>query len=112
MQLHLWPGAEGTFHWYEDDGLTREHEAGLFHRRSITLRRQGRTSRLDFGPSEGGFTSRVRDWRIIVWDTPPSARVRIDGIPHRAADSGDSGLLVIDLPNQPGAMKLAIVGGA
>jgi len=112
MQLHLWPGAEGTFHWYEDDGLTREHEAGLFHRRSITLRRQGRTTRLDFGPSEGGFASRVRDWRIIVWDTPPSARVRMDGIPHRAADSGDSGLLVIDLPNQPGAMKLAIVGGA
>ena len=111
MQLHLWPGAEGALHWYEDDGRTREHESGGFHRRLLTLRRQGRTTRLDIGPAEGGFTSRVREWRLVVWDTAPSARVRIDRVVQPAAESAEPGILVVDLPNRHQAIEVSIVGG-
>ncbi|MEY4692119.1 MAG: hypothetical protein RIT19_2444 [Verrucomicrobiota bacterium] len=114
LQLHLWPGPEGMLHWYEDDGQSRAHESGEFHRRTITLHRRGRTTRLRFGPAEGEFKSRVRVWRLVVWDTPPSARVRIDGVAKKPGGSGeasDSGVLVIDQPNRNGPIDIAIVGG-
>ena len=112
LQLHLWPGPEGMLHWYEDDGHSRAHESGQFHRRTITLRRRGRTTWLRFGPPEGGFSSRIRTWKLIAWDTPASARVRIDGRARKAVKSGEPGFCVIDLPHRDEAMEVAIVGGS
>jgi alpha-glucosidase len=112
LQLHLWPGPEGMLHWYEDDGHSRAHESGLFHRRTITLHRQGRTTRVRFGTAEGDFASRIRLWKLIVWDTPASARVRIDGIARKAAASEETGYRVIDLRPRNEAMEVAIVGGS
>lgn len=112
LQLHLWPGPEGVLHWYEDDGHSRAHESGLFHRRTITLQRQGRTTRLRFGPAEGDFSSRIRTWKLIAWDTPPSARVRIDGRARKTVESEEPGFCVIDLPHRDEAMEITIVGGS
>ena len=112
LTLHVWPGPEGSLHWYEDDGITRQHESGLYHQRRITLRRRGRTTQLHFGPAEGTFTSRIRNWRIVVWDTPPNARIRIDGTVRKSPSSPEAELLVIDLPNRDSAIDISIVGGA
>jgi alpha-glucosidase len=112
VTLHVWPGPEGAFHWYEDDGITLQHESGLFHQRLITLRRQGKTTHLHFGPAEGTFASRIQNWKIVVWDTSPKARIRIDGALRKSPNSPDAELLVIDLPNRDSAIDLSIVGGA
>lgn len=112
LALHVWPGPEGRFPWYEDDGISNDPASGAFHRRSITVGRRGRTTRVLLGPAEGGLRSRIRTWRLVVWDTPPTARVRIDGTLQRTAPSSDSGLLVIDVPNREGAIEVRIVGGS
>ncbi len=112
LTLHLWPGPEGEFHWYEDDGISRRHESGEVHTRLISLRRQGRTTRLHLGEAEGTFRSRVQNWRLVFWDMPPKARVRIDGILRKGATSDEAELLVIDLPNRSSAMEVTVVGGA
>ena len=112
ITLHLWPGPEGEFHWYEDDGITRQHELGFFHKRRITLRRQGRTTRLQFSESEGSFESRILNWKLVFWDTPPHARVRIDGTPFKATGTPEADFLIIDLENRPSAMNITVVGGA
>jgi len=112
VTLHVWPGPEGALHWYEDDGITLQHESGLFHQRLITLRRQGKTTHLHFGPAEGTFASRIRNWKIVVWDTSPKARIRIDGALRKSPSSPEAELLVIDLPNRDSAIDLSIVGGA
>lgn len=112
LTLHLWPGPEGEFHWYEDDGISRRHESGEVHTRLISLRRQGRTTRLHLGEAEGTFRSRVQNWRLVFWDTPPKARVRIDGILRKGAASAEAELLVIDLPNRSSAIEVTVVGGA
>jgi alpha-glucosidase len=111
LTLHVWPGPEGCLHWYEDDGITRNHESGVFHQRLITLRRHGRTTHLHFGAAEGTFASRIRNWKIVLWDTPPKARIRIDGTLRKSPGSPESELLVIDLPNRDSAIDLSIVGG-
>lgn len=113
IALHLWPGPEGRLSWYEDDGITLDHTVGAFHRRLITLTRRGRTTTVRFDAPEGGFPSRIRTWRLVAWDTPPTARVRIDGARH--AGSGDvdapADLLVVDVPNRDGPIEVCLVGG-
>jgi alpha-glucosidase (family GH31 glycosyl hydrolase) len=111
LSLHVWPGPEGCLHWYEDDGISREHESGVFHQRLITLGRHGRTTHLHFGAAEGKFSSRIRNWKIVLWDTSPKARIRIDGAQRKSPVSPETELLVIDLPNRDSAIDISVVGG-
>ncbi|MEN9778332.1 MAG: hypothetical protein RJB04_2087, partial [Verrucomicrobiota bacterium] len=92
--------------------ITRDHESEVFHQRLITLRRHGRTSHLHFGAAQGKFASRIRHWKIVLWDTPLKARIRIDGVLRKSSSSPETELLVIDLPNRDSTIDISIVGGA
>ena len=82
-----------------------------FHQRLITLGRHGRTTHLHFGAAEGKFSSRIRNWKIVLWDTSPKARIRIDGAQRKSPVSPETELLVIDLPNRDSAIDISVVGG-
>lgn len=58
------------------------------------------------------FASRIRHWKIVLWDTPLKARIRIDGVLRKSSSSPETELLVIDLPNRDSTIDISIVGGA
>jgi alpha-glucosidase len=109
VQLHLWPGHSGELSWYEDDGISQDHEAGIHHRRRILSRKKARTLTLRFEASEGPFASRVRTWQLAVWNASAKARIRIDGTPFKAT-AGDGTVLLADVPNRDGAFTVEVVG--
>jgi alpha-glucosidase len=109
VQLHVWPGHSGALEWYEDDGTTMQHESGRFHRRSVTNTGRGRRQTLRFGKSAGQFESRVRSWRLVVWNATAKSKVKVDG-KALELDVSEEGLLKADIPNGPAAFTVEITG--
>jgi alpha-glucosidase len=109
VQLHVWPGHSGSLEWYEDDGTTMQHQSGRFHRRSVTNTGRGRRQTLRFGKSAGLFESRVRSWRLVVWNATQKSKVKVDG-EALELDVSEEGLLKADIPNRPDAFTVEITG--
>jgi alpha-glucosidase len=107
VQLHVWPGHSGGLQWYEDDGATMQHESGRFHRRSVTHTGRGRRQTLRFEKASGLFASRVRSWRLVVWNAAAKSKVKIGG-EVLESDTSESGLLKADIPNRPDSFTVEI----
>lgn len=108
--LNVWPGGSGSLDWYEDDGVSRDHEQGGFSRRTITSRTVKRKLELRFGPETGGAASAVTTWRLVVWGVRPPARLKVDGRPFAGTFDADNGIFVAELPNPPSEMLVELSG--
>lgn len=108
--LNVWPGGSGSLAWYDDDGVSRDHERGGSSRRTITGRTVKRKLELRFGPETGGAASAVTTWRLVVWGARPPARLKVDGRPFDGTFDADSGIFVAELPNPPSEMLVELSG--
>jgi alpha-D-xyloside xylohydrolase len=87
LTLLVYPGADGAFSLYEDDGLTNAYAKGAYARVPITWDERKRV--LTLGAREGGFPGLVGKREIrVLWmapgraldlDAPADARVVYDG---------------------------------
>jgi alpha-glucosidase len=64
LLLHVWNGTEANeFVYYEDDGITYDHQNGVYYKRVITFNPQKKE--LLFGEVEGGYRSKYSKVHII-----------------------------------------------
>jgi alpha-glucosidase len=62
LELHLYPGDEGHFELYEDDGATHEHLSGKYSLRKVKMDASGCT----VDAADGGLISRFSKWKIYI----------------------------------------------
>lgn len=69
IDLRIYPGADGAFTLYEDEGLNNRYESGA--RAEIPIRWDNAARRLTFGPRQGAFPGMLlsRTFRV-VWVRP------------------------------------------
>ncbi len=89
LDIHLWPGADGSFTYYEDDGTTYAHEQGQFHRRDL---RYTGGRRLTLGAAQGQKASLFKFVRVVVHGQRP---------PGSTPRQGKTSLAWTDAPWQP-----------
>lgn len=106
LMLHCVPGPQGRLDWYEDDGETQAYEQGQTLRRTFTSRVRGRTWSLDVSPAMGPFVSRVKTWRLVLWQARHKGRLRLNGrpAPHDVVEGQE--MIVADIPNDPGTIHI------
>ena len=86
LELHIYPGrTESEFVYYEDDGQTRQHEAG----RSIllTIRHDGNAKRISVQPSKGDFESKFKAIRFC-WHGPEVTTAQVNDEPVLVTRAG------------------------
>ncbi len=87
MTLLVYPGADGRFSLYEDDGTSRAYLKGAWSRIPFTWNEATRT--LTIGAREGSYPDMqqrrtflvrwMRPGRPLDWEAPPDASVAYDG---------------------------------
>ena len=77
VELRVFPGADGSFTFYDDDGETYDYENGAYQRIRITW--EDRTGILTLAPQEGGMRRerrfRVKDREILYTGVALSLRL-------------------------------------
>jgi alpha-D-xyloside xylohydrolase len=91
VTLLVYPGADGQFSLYEDDGTSRQYLKGAWSR--IPLAWDEATRTLTIGPREGSFAGMqqrrtflvrwMRPGRALDWDGKPDATIAYDGAAQR-----------------------------
>lgn len=104
IYLHVWPGDHGALDWYDDDGVSRAHESGQWHRRRIHLQARPKGGQLLFSPATGQFPSSTRTWKIALRGLTRSHRVTLDRKSLPSSFDPDAELVLADVPNSEGAM--------
>ncbi|MEN6581147.1 MAG: TIM-barrel domain-containing protein [Armatimonadota bacterium] len=66
LVIHAYPGADGGFTIYEDDGETQDWERGEFTLCPVTMVREGDGVKVSVGPAEGQFIGWKRERNVIV----------------------------------------------
>jgi alpha-D-xyloside xylohydrolase len=87
VTLLVYPGADGRFSLYEDDGTSQQYLKGAWSRISLAWNEASRT--LTIGPREGAFPGMqqrrtflvrwMRPGRALDWDVAADATVAYDG---------------------------------
>jgi alpha-glucosidase len=91
--LEVFPGADASLTWVEDDGETTAYRSGALARTALRLwARAGGRLRLEVGPREGAFSLPDRPLRVRVHACPEPRGVTVDGtrIPRGAGVPGFS----------------------
>ncbi len=76
ITLQIWPGADGSFDFYEDDGQTIGSEV---YRRRIEFLNYEDGGVVRFGPAGGKYKNGPKRWRVIVHRMRPRAQAFQDG---------------------------------
>jgi alpha-glucosidase len=79
LELHLYPGGEGHFELYEDDGATHEHLSGKFSLRKVKMDASGCT----IDAADGSFTSRYAKWKIYIHGSHQISSISINAETHQ-----------------------------
>lgn len=84
LALHVWPGADGSFVLYEDQGDSYAYEKGAYA--TIPLHWDERTQTLEIGARSGRFPGLVRHREFrVVWPDRTTVTVSYDGRPVRVS---------------------------
>ena len=87
LQLHIYYGNQKTdFVYYEDDGDTFDHEAGVFYKRTFT--NLPHENKFLFGEVEGSYVSRFTTVKLLFHGFPGLLAVHAAG--HRYAVHTDN----------------------
>lgn len=79
LEVHLYPGGEGRFEVYEDDGATHEHLSGKYSLRKIKLDASGCT----IDAADGSFNSRFSKWKIYIHGSHQISSISINTDTHQ-----------------------------
>ncbi len=110
VTLACWPGRAGQLDWYEDDESSEAYQQGSFNRRNIRLGYQRRQLTVEFSPTTGSFTSRVKRWKLVVNGGRHPKRVRINGQESSGSEDAEAAAFEIDIPNQSGQITIELTG--
>lgn len=90
VHCHVWPGAEGSFELYEDDGISLGYRRGEGARTKLSLVR-GSDGKMRFlvGPRRGSYAGmpKTRRFRVVVHDGGPTRQLNLGEV-------GDAGASV------------------
>ncbi|MEM0938210.1 MAG: glycoside hydrolase family 31 protein [Bacteroidota bacterium] len=79
LELHIYNGEEAnTFEYYEDDGMTYDHENGVYHRRIITFDPSSKA--LKIGEAYGSYESSISKLKVLFHGFKANELDKIDGI--------------------------------
>lgn len=81
LELHLYPGGEGEYTLYEDDGTTFGYLDGELAETRIAFRDDRRVFGIEIGPRVGRYPGmpEKRTWDIVVHTLDKPATVKVDG---------------------------------
>ncbi len=79
LELHNWPGADGSFQLYEDDGLTNEYLQGHFATTRLNSSKSGSVWTFRLGAREGSYQPGPRRFHVIAHDIGQVRSVQVDG---------------------------------
>jgi alpha-glucosidase len=108
INLHVWPGARGELHWYEDDGCSNSYAGGDCSERQITCTRNRQGRMLRWQPTRGPFASRVKVWRVVVRRATRSLKTVVNGQRIFGRFDRRSNILAFEVPNSPEAITLCL----
>jgi len=74
MEIHIYPGAETSFVYYEDDGETYQYKGGASLVRTFELK----SNSLRISPKSGSYTSHFKTWRIFIHGLKPDAKITVN----------------------------------
>jgi hypothetical protein len=97
LRIQVFPGADGAFDWYDDDGRTDAYKNGAFSLQPITFRETGTTQRLHIGRPQGSYRSAVRAYDISFRTNKAPARILING-KERSFNSNRNGWVRVIIP--------------
>jgi alpha-glucosidase len=97
LRIQVFPGADGAFDWYDDDGRTDAYKNGAFSLQPITFRETGTTQRLHIGRPQGSYRSAVRTYDISFRTNKAPARILING-KERSFSSNRNGWVRVIIP--------------
>src|SRR5262249_22510804 len=80
-QLRIYPGADGEFFWYEDDGASLAYERGEFTRIGIAWDDSRRELRLALAPGSQMLVPRPRTFEIELRGQSSKKQIEFDGEP-------------------------------
>ena len=83
MTLVVFPGADGQSAWYDDDGISFEHERGDFSLVELTWQDSARTLDLSLAPGSRVAGQRPRDLDVRIAGTTSKQSIRFEGAPLR-----------------------------
>lgn len=95
VTLQIWPGADGSFEFYDDDGISI---AGEFYRRRIEWRDRDPGGVIRFHPPTGKWKA-PKVWRIIAHRITRRARVLANGAEIEAHRDRDMEIVAFEVEN-------------
>jgi alpha-glucosidase len=104
ITLQIWPGADGRFEFYDDDGITRE---GPGYRREINFVNRERGGVIIFGKMNGKYRS-VKNWRIVLQRAHSRARPFFEGTQLPFLRDRVHKIISFELPESRGNFEVTI----
>ena len=78
LELHIYPGADGTFTLYEDEGDGYRYEEGIYT--TITFHWNDKVRKLTIGQRKGQYPGMLQQRKFtIIWPDGSSQVVAYDG---------------------------------
>ena len=104
--LHVYLGGRGRLDWHEDDGRSRRHERGQFHRRTIELTDLEERGFLRFGKSSGRRASDVKLWHLALHGMTEEYTFTANGNAFDPIYDEDDGTVRFAIENHPGDFEI------
>ena len=105
LDLHIWNGEKpGEFVYYEDDGMTYQHESGHFYKRSVTFDPVHKS--VSLSKTEGTFTSKFDKLKLVLHSFSGVSKITINGKEYAVNKINDkTGSVEIPLQNDSFVVK-------
>lgn len=106
LTLQIWPGADGAFEVFEDDGKSI---GGPEYRRKIEFVNRERGGVIRFGPIKGAYRKGPLRWRIVMHRVPARAKAFWENRELEVERDRNNGFLTFEIPDRRRAFEIAIV---
>jgi len=82
LELHVYPGADGSFSLIEDDGLSNDYLKGIYALTEISQKKNNKGLTINIGPIQGYYEGmkNEREWQIILPINYIPQKVQINGV--------------------------------
>jgi len=99
LTLHAYPGGDGSYTCYEDDGISNGYVQDEAARIPVSHRTRGKTRTIKIGPAKGSFRGflKKRPVTVYIHGSAPATQVKINGRTGRSKFDGDTGTVIISL---------------
>ncbi|UOB16114.1 glycoside hydrolase family 31 protein [Abyssalbus ytuae] len=80
IELHIYPGSEGSFSLIEDDGISNHYLKGVYALTNMELKTNKKGFNLVINPVSGCYEGmkELRQWEIIIHDSKVPATVKLE----------------------------------